>query len=183
MQHRTLAALGGLLALGACTTSRTVTTTAEPMAAARTPMRDAAGRDLGTVAVLLTSTGARLAGSLSGLPAGEHGLHFHQVGRCDRAEATPFTSAGGHYNPANRQHGPLNPAGPHAGDLPNVTAGPDGRVAFPDSGLVVAMSESARAGLFDADGTALMVHAAADDYRSDPAGNAGARIACGVLAR
>lgn len=186
MQYRTLATTGGLLALGAlgaCTTSRTVTTVAEPMAAARAPMRDATGRDLGTVRVLLTSTGARLTGALSGLPPGEHGFHLHQVGRCDRTEATPFTSAGGHYNPAGRQHGALNPAGPHAGDLSNITAGADGRVAFPDSGLVVTMAGAARDGLLDADGASLLVHATADDYRSDPAGQSGARIACGVLER
>jgi Cu-Zn family superoxide dismutase len=183
MQYRLLAAAGALLAAAACTTSRTVTTTAEPMAAATAQMRDTAGRDLGTVRVLLTSTGARLTGALAGLAPGEHGFHFHQVGRCDRAEATPFTSAGGHYHPAGRQHGPLNPAGPHAGDLPNVTVGADGRLAIPDSGLSVTMSETAQAGLFDADGTSLMVHAAADDYRTDPSGNSGARIACGVVTR
>ena len=182
-QYRLLAAIGGLLAAAACTTTRTVTTTAEPMTSARARMRDAAGRDLGTMRVLLTSTGARVTGALAGLPPGEHGFHFHQVGRCSASDTTAFASALGHYNPAGRKHGTLNPAGPHAGDLPNVTVGSDGRVTLPDSGLTATMSETAQAGLFDADGTALMVHATADDYRTDPSGNSGARIACGVLER
>jgi Cu-Zn family superoxide dismutase len=181
MQLRISAALAAFGAAAACTTTRTVDTVAAPMAGANASMRDSGGRDLGTLRVLLTSTGARVTGTLAGVPAGEHGFHFHQTGRCEPAGETAFASAGGHYNPAGREHGTLNPAGPHAGDLPNVTAGADGRVALPDSGLTVAMSETARAGLFDADGAALLLHAAADDYRTDPSGNSGARIACGVL--
>ena len=182
MQFRSCLALAGLAA-AACTTTRVVSADVQPMSALSAAMRDSAGRGLGTVRVLLTSDGVRLTGALTGLAAGEHGLHFHQVGRCERGETPTFASAGGHYNPAGRQHGTLNPAGPHAGDLPNVTVGADGRLALPDSGVTAAMSDSARAGLLDADGTALMVHAQADDYRTDPSGNSGARVACGVLAR
>ena len=183
MQHRLLVGLGALAAAAACTTTRTVTTTAEEMPSARAEMRDSAGRELGTVRVLLTSSGARLTGTLAGVPAGAHGFHFHQVGRCDGTASPAFQSAGGHYNPAGRKHGTLNPEGPHAGDLPNVTAGADTRLTLPDSGVTVAMNETTRAGLFDADGSALVLHAGADDYRSDPAGNSGARLACGVLVR
>lgn len=184
MQYRSFVGIGGMLAAAAaCTTTRAVSATAEPMAATTAPMRDTAGRDLGTVRVLLTSTGARLTGALTGLPPGEHGFHFHEFGRCDRGGAEPFESAGGHYNPAGREHGTLNPAGPHAGDLPNVTVGADGRLTLPDSGLTAAMSETARTGLFDADGTALMVHAGPDDYRTDPSGDSGGRVACGALTR
>jgi Cu-Zn family superoxide dismutase len=182
MRQGFLIGLGGLAA-AACTTTRTVSTTAEPMPAARAELRDSAGRDVGAVRVLLTSTGARLTGTLTGLTPGEHGFHFHQVGRCDGTTPTRFESAGGHYNPAGRKHGTQNPEGPHAGDMPNVTVAPDGRAVLPDSGVTVAMSDSARAGLFDADGSALLVHAGADDYRTDPSGNSGARIACGVLTR
>ena len=173
-----------LLAAGACTTTRTTTvTSAEPMPTARAEMRDTAGRELGTVRVLFTSTGARLSGTLTGLPAGTHGFHIHEVGRCDSTTRPPFQSAGGHYNPAGRQHGTQNPQGPHAGDLPNVTVGADGRLALGDSGVTVTMNETERNGVFDADGAALVVHAGADDYRTDPSGNSGARIACGVVTR
>ena len=180
MQLRSCLALAGLAA-AACTTTRTVTSEVGPIASARVPMRDSAGRDLGTLRVLLTSTGPRVSGALAGLPPGEHGFHFHQVGRCDAADTTAFASARGHYNPAARKHGTLNPDGPHAGDLPNLTVGPDGRAALPDSGVSATLGEAERAGLLDEDGTALLVHARADDYRTDPSGNSGARIACGVL--
>jgi Cu-Zn family superoxide dismutase len=112
----------------------------------------------------------------AGLPAGHYGVHLHAAGRC---EGPAFASAGAHWNPAGRQHGSLNPAGPHLGDLPNldVDAQGDGRLEFAIAGA----STSGAGGIFDADGTALVIHAAADDYRTDPSGNSGARIACGVL--
>ena len=114
-----------------------------------------------------------------GFVPGTHGVHLHQTGRC---EAPAFASAGAHWNPASRQHGRLNPQGPHLGDLPNLQVEPGGagRLAF-----AVPVPAGTPAGvnpLLDADGTAIVIHAAADDDRSDPAGNSGARIACGVLA-
>ena len=177
--------LGGLAAGAACTTQTTLDTETrtEAMPTARAEMRDTAGRELGVLRVLFTSTGARVTGTLTGLPPGTHGFHFHETGRCDGTTPTPFATAGTHYNPAGRQHGTLNPAGPHAGDLPNVTVRADGRLALGDSGVTVMMSETARAGVFDANGTALLIHAGADDYRTDPSGNSGARIACGVVSR
>ncbi len=185
MRYPLLVVLGGVAAVAAActTTTQAIESSVEPMQSARAEMRDAGGRELGAVRVLLTSTGARVTGTLVGLPAGAHGFHIHEVGRCDGATPPPFESAGGHYNPTERQHGTLNPAGPHGGDFPNVDAGADGRVVLPDSGLTVALSDAARAGLFDADGSALVVHAQADDYRTDPAGNSGARAACGVIVR
>jgi Cu-Zn family superoxide dismutase len=112
----------------------------------------------------------------AGLPTGHYGIHLHAVGRCD---GPAFASAGPHWNPTARQHGSLNPAGHHLGDLPNldVDASGDGRLEFEIAGA----SLSGTGGLFDADGTAVVIHAAADDYRTDPSGNSGARIACGVL--
>lgn len=183
MRHRALVAIGGLAAAACTTTQTTTSVSAEPMQTARAEMRDAAGRDLGTVNVLFTSSGVRLTGTLAGLPAGTHGFHFHSVGRCEGTLATPFETAGGHYNPAGREHGTLNPAGPHAGDLPNAAVDAGGRLALADTGATAAMSETARNGVFDADGTALILHAQADDYRTNPSGNSGARIACGVVRR
>jgi Cu-Zn family superoxide dismutase len=185
MRNRFLVALGAAAgAAVACTTTRTVVeTNAEPMPTASARMRDAAGRDLGTLQMLFTSTGTRLLGTLAGLPPGSHGFHVHEVGRCDATGSTPFESAGDHYNPAGRRHGTLNPAGPHTGDLPNVTVGADGRATLPDSGLTVTMNDTEKAGIFDTNGSALLLHASADDYRTDPSGNSGPRIACGVVTR
>lgn len=109
---------------------------------------------------------------VSGQTPGEHGVHFHAIGRCDGPD---FTSAGAHWNPGGKQHGLHNPAGPHQGDLPNIQVAADGRGT-----LTVPLSFRA-ARLFDADGTALIVHATADDYRTDPSGNSGGRVLCGVL--
>lgn len=129
---------------------------------------------------VLTAAGDKVTLSMvvTGLPEGQHGTHLHMVGKC---EAPGFTSAGGHLNPASRQHGSHNPAGSHLGDLPNVVIDSSGKGT-----LVVelgATRSEAEAALFDADGTALMIHAASDDYTTDPTGNSGARVVCGVLKR
>ena len=138
-------------------------------------LRDSAGREIGTVTLTDAANGIAVAGTLSGLPPGEHAIHLHTTGQCE----APFTSAGGHWNPTNRKHGTENPDGPHLADMPNITAAADGsasvQVTTPGGTL---RGENA---LLDSDGAAVVVHAAADDYRSDPAGNAGARIACGVV--
>ena len=108
-----------------------------------------------------------------GLSAGTHGVHIHAVGRCDPPD---FQSAGPHWNPAMKKHGRDNPEGAHSGDLPNLVDGADGpgRLRFK-------VPQASIAELLDADGAALVVHANADDYRTDPSGNSGGRIACGVI--
>jgi Cu-Zn family superoxide dismutase len=114
---------------------------------------------------------------VNGMPAGTYGVHVHAIGRC---EAPEYQSAGPHWNPTARQHGRLNPMGPHYGDLPNLVVDAAGRgsVEFTIAG------GSVRGGaqpLMDADGASVVIHAAADDERTDPSGNSGARIACGVF--
>ena len=113
-----------------------------------------------------------------GLTTGAHGIHLHAVGTCD---APGFASAGSHLNPHGKQHGSANPAGSHLGDLPNLIVGADG------TGAITAKLSDSPAGiasaLFDADGTALVIHASSDDYMTDPSGNSGPRIACAVLKR
>ncbi len=146
--------------------------------AARADMRDLDGRSVGTVTFTQGAYGVVVVAQLTGLPAGTHAMHIHEVGRCE----PPFTSAGGHYNPAFRQHGVKNRAGFHAGDLPNFTAPASGTVR------VDAITQSVTLGggpgtLFTPQGTALMIHSDPDDYQSDPGGNAGVRIACGVIVR
>lgn len=138
-------------------------------------MRDAQGRDLGTVTLTESAQGIAVAGTLRGLPPGVHAIHVHTAGKCE----APFESAGGHWNPTSRQHGAQNPQGPHFGDLPNVTVAADSSVAV----QVTTPGGTLRGAnaVLDPDGAAVLVHAKADDNRSDPAGNAGARVACGVI--
>lgn len=140
---------------------------------AKAQLLDANGRAVGEATVQQRTGGVRVALRVQGATAGTHGVHVHAVGKCD---APGFTTAGSHWNPTGRQHGKDNPAGMHKGDLPNMTVGSDGR-----GNLEYVLEGATLAELLDADGSALVVHAAADDYKTDPSGNSGARIACGVL--
>ena len=144
---------------------------------ARATVKDANGTELGVLTLAQTPEGITIEGRLTGLPPGEHGFHVHAVGRCE----PPFESAGGHWNPANRQHGEQNPQGAHVGDMLNLNVPANG---------IAEVSVSTRGGtmsgdiaLLDADGASVVVHAGPDDYRTDPSGNSGARIACGVVER
>lgn len=161
-----------LLALGACETVADLP--AERLAAA-TLLR-AGGTPAGTVQILAAGQQVTLAAAVTGIAPGPHGIHLHTVGSCARPD---FASAGGHLNPLARAHGAANPAGRHAGDLPNIIVQSGG------SGSLTADLQGSpaqvRDWLFDGDGTAVVVHADADDYRTDPSGNSGSRIACGVL--
>jgi len=134
------------------------------------------GRDVGVGTVIYGPSGASISVALSGVSEGAHAVHLHQTGSC---AASDYTSAGGHLNPLGREHGKLNSAGSHIGDLPNVEIGPDrvGTVSATLPGSEVEL----RGWLFDSDGTAIIVHSGPDDYRTDPTGRAGARVACGVL--
>jgi Cu-Zn family superoxide dismutase len=145
--------------------------------AARAEIVDAAGRGLG--AVILNESGGEvaLAGALIGLTPGEHGFHIHQTGACDPPD---FESAGSHVAPAGNPHGFHAPGGPHAGDLGNLVAGPDS-IATVEFVTPLVSLRGGDAPLLDDDGSALVVHADPDDYLSQPAGNSGARIACGVI--
>ncbi len=113
----------------------------------------------------------------TGMPRGTYAAHVHAIGACNPPD---FTSAGPHWNPTGAQHGKNNPAGMHKGDLPNLSVGTDGRGSLEYS-IPAATLTGGTQPLLDADGAAVVIHAQADDYRSDPAGNAGARIACGVF--
>lgn len=138
-------------------------------------VHDAKGRELGTLTVSETDGGLLTSGVLRGLPPGTHGIHLHTTGQC----VAPYATAGGHWNPTAHQHGFDNPQGPHAGDMQNIVAGPDSSAAV----NVKTRTGTLRGtnGLLDADGAAIVVHAGPDDYKTDPAGNSGARIACGVV--
>ena len=135
------------------------------------------GALLGTVTVSEDPSGLMMNVSAVGMPAGVHGIHLHEKGLC---EGPKFESAGAHWNPGMKQHGRDNPAGPHAGDLANLTVAADGtaKSSIPVGGVMLASGAMMVA---DADGTALVVHADPDDYKTDPSGNSGDRIACAVI--
>lgn len=167
--------LAGMLLLSACATTDRLA----DQVVGVTSLAEANGTALGTGVITLDNQGLKLTVLVAKMSSGQiHGAHLHAVGRC---EGPAFTSAGPHLNPGARQHGSANPAGSHVGDLPNVTVDRAGNGQL-NYRLI---GEPARllAELFDADGTALVLHADADDYRTDPSGNSGARIACGVVTR
>jgi Cu-Zn family superoxide dismutase len=145
--------------------------------AARAEMVDAEGRGLGAVILNENDGEVALAGALIGLPPGEHGFHIHETGTCD---PPGFESAGSHVAPAGNPHGFQAAGGPHAGDLWNLVAGPDSIATVEFETSLVSL-HGGDAPLLDDDGSALVVHADPDDYVSQPAGNSGARIACGVI--
>ena len=146
---------------------------------ARADIQNAEGKSIGTASLRETKDGVVMTVNVKGLPQGLHAVHFHSVGKC---EGPAFTSAGGHFNPLNKKHGFKNPDGPHAGDLPDMYVNKDG------VGHYEALMESITLGpgetsVFDPDGSAIVVHITADDNVTDPAGNSGDRIACGVITK
>lgn len=151
--------------------------TAAPSRAAAS-LRNAQGQQIGEASAARVGNVVQIRVTVHGVTPGTHGLHLHQVGRCDSPD---FTSAGPHWNPTGHQHGRLNPMGPHLGDLPNLVVGANGRGRVNFAVPLPAGTAAGANPLLDADGTALVIHAAADDLRTDPSGNSGARIACAVL--
>jgi Cu-Zn family superoxide dismutase len=140
-------------------------------------LRDATGRTVGSAVLLQEGDGVRILLDVKGLTPGTKAVHIHDVSQC----APPsFESAGPHFNPTKAQHGSENPKGPHAGDLPNITVEATGQGHLEVTNSRVTL-KSGPTSLFDANGSALVVHEGPDDLRTDPAGNSGARIACGVV--
>jgi len=146
-------------------------------------LKDGTGKDVGTAKISdgAGGKGVKIALNLKGLPPGEHALHFHTTAKC---EGPAFTTAGGHFNPTNAHHGINNTMTPkpHAGDMPNFTVKPDGTAKITVENAAVTLGDGANS-LFAGGGTALMIHAKADDLMSDPAGNAGDRMACGTITK
>lgn len=181
MTSLTIAA--AIVALAACNNRKSGT---GPIGEApAVPLINSAGQIIGEVRGGDSDNGGVLEINAHGLPAGVHGIHIHDVGLCDPPD---FKSAGGHWNPTHRQHGGENPNGAHMGDLQNITVGADGtlsaRIVVPGTYLSNA-GRNARPGavqILDASGAAVVIHAKPDDYKTDPSGNSGDRIACAVLA-
>lgn len=152
----------------------------EPPGGAPMALVNGAGQSIGSVTAYQSPGGVTLKVRASGLPHGVHGMHIHSVGRCDGPD---FKSAGGHWNPTDKKHGFNNPAGAHAGDMSNASVAANGvleaSLAIPNADI--SMASNMPGALLDGDGAALVIHAAADDYVTDPSGNSGERIACAVL--
>lgn len=166
------------LSLLAAALAATVLPVAAQDGAATAVMTDLSGTTLGTLSLTEVGGVVHISGSLAGVPNGDHGFHIHETGVC--AAAAQFESAGGHFEPGDHQHGHENPEGPHAGDLVNVTADDNGDVTVDVTSATVTIT-AGPASINDADGSALVLHADPDDYRTDPSGNSGDRIACAVI--
>jgi Cu-Zn family superoxide dismutase len=151
----------------------------KPLKKKTVELKDATGKEVGTATIESKGAGVEVKLDLKGLPPGVHAVHFHQTAKCD---APDFKSAGGHFNPTSKQHGFDNPQGHHAGDMMNFTVKENGtaKATVKDDDVVLGTGSEANSLLANG-GTAIMVHAKADDYKTDPAGNAGDRIACGAI--
>ena len=150
-----------------------------PRGGAPMPLVDGSGRTIGTVRAWQTSGGVSFRLDATGLPHGVHGIHVHTIGRCVGPD---FASAGAHWNPGVRKHGLNNPAGPHAGDMPNIAVSANGVLAATVTLAGARLNGPGPAGvLLDYDGASIVIHAGADDNMTDPSGNSGARIACAVI--
>lgn len=172
MTIKQLVRLGGAAAIALALTSL-------PAAAqtATAALKGADGKEVGSVNLTQTSQGVLINVAVKGLPPGEHALHVHAVGKCE----PPFTSAGGHFNPGGKKHGMLSPEGQHAGDMPNLHIPQSGDLTVEVLNVNITLEKGKPNSVFDTDGSAVVIHAGSDDYKTDPTGDAGGRIACGVI--
>lgn len=179
MRSLILGAACGAAVLGACAMGSDMSPVAAGMPAVSlgAEISEPGGRLVARSTASQVDDSIRVRVEAAGLARGAYGAHVHMVGRCD---APSFATAGAHWNPTNRQHGRDNPQGRHMGDLPNLMVGTDGRGSFeftiPSSSI-----SGGTMPMLDNDGVSIVIHAAADDYRTDPSGNSGARIACGIF--
>jgi len=173
---RILRAVTAMVVMGGCTTAAMDS----PPLRGQVVLRDKAGQQVGLATLTEQTEGVRVEISATGLPPGPKGFHIHAVGKCDPPD---FVSAGAHFNPTGKKHGRLNPEGAHAGDLPNLMVTGVGTGSLDATTKVVTLKPGVPGSLFGESGTSLVIHAQADDEKTDPTGNSGGRIACGVITR
>jgi superoxide dismutase, Cu-Zn family len=175
---KTLAILGLVAVSFGCSGPTSPTPDTASTASSTAHLVDGSGRTVGKATLSETRDGVRVIVDVAGLPPGDKAVHIHEVGHC---EAPSFDSAKAHFNPTGKEHGLANPRGPHGGDLPNISIDASGQGRLDVTTNQITLRQGP-ASLFDADGSALIIHAAPDDMRSVPAGNSGSRIACGAIA-
>jgi superoxide dismutase, Cu-Zn family len=144
---------------------------------AKAALKDANGKDVGTAELTQSPAGVLIRLTLKDLPPGERAFHVHAVGKCE----PPFTSAGGHFNPGGKKHGMMVADGHHAGDMPNLHVPASGNLTVEVVNSAITLDKGKPNSVFQEAGTALVIHAGKDDYKTDPTGDAGGRIACGVI--
>jgi Cu-Zn family superoxide dismutase len=163
----------------ACLAAVATAALALPVAAqtASAPLKGSDGKEVGSVNLTQTPNGVLINLAVKGLAPGEHAFHVHAVGKCE----APFDSAGPHFNPGQKKHGMMAADGAHAGDMPNLHVPQSGDLTIEVMNGAITLEKGKPNSVFDADGSALVIHAKSYDYKTDPAGDAGGRIACGVI--
>ncbi|WP_432361904.1 superoxide dismutase family protein [Sporosarcina sp. UB5] len=167
-----------LVVAGCGKANNKVPVSGEKMEAIVSPLLNTEGKKIGEVTMVQELEGVLINVQAENLPPGSLGIHIHEKGVCKPPE---FTSAGAHFNPTGKEHGFDNPKGFHLGDLPNIEVDKDGKVSMRLTTSEISLKKGVENSILDKDGSAIVIHERADDYKTDPAGDSGARIACAVI--